>query len=173
MASVLALLGWSRDGFDGSALGVVAGLGFGMVALPPLVLLTRRARHAFQLPAASLLGRAARRRLWLLALTTSTLASLVVPAVANPWSRPAEAPLAQLCALGTMLMALADATIWLATAQPDPPRLPAVPTGNPYRDPSPPPPRLDLRGLSALAASALLYDALLVALVAGALLVSR
>lgn len=169
-----AALGFSRDGLDGGALGIVAGIGFGLVALPPLVLLTRKARRAWRLPATSLLGRAARRRLWLLALVTSTLASLVVPAVASPLSRPAEAPLAQLCALATMVMALTDATIWLALAQPDRPRLPALPTGNPYRDPSPPAhERPDLRGLAALAASSLLYDALLVALVAGALLVSR
>ena len=47
----------------------------------------------------SFLGRAARRRVWLLALSTSALAALVVPALSNPWSHPAEAPLAQSCAL--------------------------------------------------------------------------
>jgi hypothetical protein len=170
-----ATLGFGNDGFDGAAIGLVGGVGFGLLALPALVLITRRARRAHRLPATSLLGRAHRRRVWLMSLTTATLASLVVPTVASAAAQPAEAPLAQLCALATMLMAMADATIWLALAQPDPPRasLPSQPTANPYRDPSPPSTKPDLRALSALAAASLLYDALLVALVAGALLVSR
>jgi hypothetical protein len=168
-------LGFSSDGFDGAVIGFVAGVGFGLLALPALVLITRRAQRAQRLAPTSLLGRAYRRRVWLVALTASTLAALVVPAMANPWSQPAEAPLAQLCSLATMLMAMADATIWLALAQPETPARPSSPTAaaNPYREPSPPSTKPDLRGLSAMAAASLLYDALLVALVAGALLVSR
>lgn len=174
-------LGLTFDGFDGGAIGLVAGLGFGLLALPPLVVITDGARRASRLPRWSLLGRAQRRRVWLLALTTSALASLLVPALANPFSRPSEAPLAQLCALGTMLIAMADAAIWLAVAQPDEPRRAQPPAdtsqiGNPYRESAKPLKRLppyDMRGLAVLAAESLLYDALLVAVVAAALLVSR
>jgi hypothetical protein len=168
-------VGFGSEGLDGGCIGMVGGLGFGLMILPALVLITRRGRRAARLPERSLLGRAYRRRVWLMALTTSTLASLVVPAVANPWARPAEAPLAQLSAMTMMLVAMADATIWLAVAQPDPsPRTSLPPTANPYRDPAPPrPAHPDQRVLSALAAASLLYDALLVALVAAALLVSR
>jgi hypothetical protein len=168
-------VGFGAEGLEGGAIGLIGGLGFGLLTLPALVLITRRARRAARLPRQSLLGRAYRRRVWLMALTASTLASLVVPALANPWARPAEAPMAQLCALAMMLMAMADATIWLAVAQPDPPPMSSLPpTANPYRDAAPPrPAQPDQRVLSALAAASLLYDALLVALVAAALLVSR
>jgi hypothetical protein len=169
-------LGFGNDGCDGAGVGFSAGVGFGLLAMPALVLITRRARRAQRLPPASLLGRAYRRRVWLMTLTASTLASLMVPAAANPWAQPADAPLAQLCALATMLLVVGDATLWLTLAQPDaPPRPPAaLADGHPYRQPSPPPPPApDLRALAALAAASLLYDALLVALVAAALLVSR
>lgn len=173
-------LGLSFDGLDGGVIGLVAGLGFGLLALPPLVVITDGARRAHRLPRRSLLGRAQRRRIWLLTLTTCALATLVVPALANPFSHPSEAPLAQLCALGTMLMAMADAAIWLALAQPDPPTRPSTvdgqQSGNPYRESAAPAhrvPPFDMRGLAVLAAESLLYDALLVAIVAAALLVSR
>jgi hypothetical protein len=173
-AATGATLGWSMDGLDGSAIGFVAGLGFGLLALPPLVLITDGGRRAMRLPARSLLGRAQRRRIWLLALSTSALAALVVPALANPWSHPSEAPLAQLCALGTMLMAMADAAIWIAMAQPDVPLPPPARSANPYRETAPEPQRRpEMRMLAVLAAESLLYDALLVAVVAAALLVSR
>ncbi len=176
-AATGATLGWSLDGFDGGAIGVVAGLGFGLLALPPLVLITDGARRVMRLPRRSLLGRAQRRRVWLLTLATSSLAALVVPALANPWSHPSEAPLAQLCALGTMMVAMGDAAIWVALAQPLPPPPSSTPSANPYREPTPPkaPPSPDaeLRVLGVLAAESLLYDALLVAVVAAALLVSR
>lgn len=179
-AATGATLGWSLDGFDGGAIGLVAGLGFGLLALPPLVLITDGARRASRLPRRSLLGRAQRRRVWLLTLSTSSLASLVVPALANPWSHPSEAPLAQLCALGTMMVAMADAAIWVAMAQPPPPptTTPTTPSANPYRQAAPPPsdppqPDAELRMMGVLAAESLLYDALLVAVVAAALLVSR
>jgi hypothetical protein len=173
-AATGATLGFSIDGIAGTAIGLIGGLGFGLLALPPLVLITSGARRAARLPARSLLERAQRRRVWLLALSTSALASLVVPALANPWSRPAEAPLSQLCALGTMLMAMADASIWIAMGQLKPPVATPTQSAGPYREsaaPLPPPP--DLRMLGVLAAESLLYDALLVAIVAAALLVSR
>ena len=149
----------------------VAGIGFGLLALPPLVLITDGARRAMRLPRRSLLGRAQRRRVWLLALSTSSLAALVVPALANPWSHPSEAPLAQLCALATMLVALVDATIWVQRgarhASAD--RCQRRPSANPYRENAAPmPSATDVRILSVLAAESLLYDALLVAIVAAA-----
>src|SRR5438270_9364018 len=94
-AATGAALGWGLDGIDGAAIGLIAGLGFGLLALPPLVMITDGARRAMRAPERSLLGQAQRRRVWLLALSTSALAALVVPALANPWSRPSEAPLAQ------------------------------------------------------------------------------
>jgi hypothetical protein len=174
-AATGATIGWSLDTFTGASVGVVAGIGFGLLALPPLVLITDGARRALKLPRCSLLGRAQRRRVWLLALTTSSLAALVVPALANPWSHPSEAPLAQLCALGTMMLALADAMIWVAVAQASQPStVHSRQTANPYRDSAAPKStRPELRRLSVLAAESLLYDALLVAVVAAALLVSR
>jgi hypothetical protein len=176
-AATGATLGWSLDGFDGAAIGIVAGVGFGLLALPPLVLITDGARRASKLPRGSLLGRAQRRRVWLLTMSTASLAALVVPALANPWSHPSEAPLAQLCALGTMMVAMADASIWVAMAQPMPRPPRATPSANPYRDPAPPSAEPqqhpELRLLGVLAAESLLYDALLVAVVAAALLVSR
>jgi hypothetical protein len=48
-----------------------------------------------------------------------------------------------------------------------------VPSANPYRESGAPRPRPDTRTLAVLAAESLLYDALLVAVVASALLVSR
>ena len=173
-AATGATLGWGLDGIDGAAIGLIAGLGFGLLALPPLVMITDGARRVTRAPERSLLGQAQRRRVWLLALSTSALAALVVPALANPWSRPSEAPLAQLCALATMMMAVADAAIWITLAQEgrqstvDSPQL-----GNPYRESPVPPPRVDDRILGVRAAEALLYDALIVAVVAAALLVSR
>jgi hypothetical protein len=176
-AATGAALGWSLDTFAGASVGSIAGIGFGLLALPPLVLITDGARRAIRLPRRSLLGRAQRRRVWLLAMATSSLAALVVPALADPWSHPSEAPLAQLCAVGTMLLALVDAMIWVGTAQ----CMPSSngngrnrPSANPYRDNAAAIPRTsDLRILSVLAAESLLYDALLVAVVAAALLVSR
>lgn len=169
-----AMLGWSFDGLDGAAIGCVAGLGFGLLALPALLLLTDGARRASRLPGRSLVGRAQRRRVWLLALSTSALATLVVPALANPWARPSEAPLAQLMALGTMMMALADAALWIAAAQFER-RAPtaATPSANPYRAGAPPTAPQPPAPFAVLAAESLLYDALIVAVVAAALLVSR
>jgi hypothetical protein len=173
-------IGADLDGLGGAAIGLIAGLGFGLLALPALVVITDGARRAHRLPRESLLGRSQRRRIWLLALTTASLATLVVPALANPFSHPSQAPLAQLCALATMLTAMADAAIWLAIAQPttDGPRstIDRRERGNPYRESAAPAPKLppyDMRGLAVLAAESLLYDALLVAVVAAALLVSR
>lgn len=172
-----AAIGLGIAGLDAGVVGAAAGVGFGILALPALLLITDGARRALTLPADSLLGKAQRRRVWLLALSASTLASLMVPALANPWAQPAEAPLAQMCALATMAMALVDATLWLVLAQLDvkPATTTSEPSANPYRDPAPParPPLGDLRALAAVAASALLYDAMLVAVVAAALLVSR
>jgi hypothetical protein len=175
-ATTGATLGFSLDGLDGGAIGFIAGLGFGLLALPPLVLITDGARRAMRLPHRSLLGRAQRRRVWLLALSTSALAALVVPALANPWSHPSEAPLAQLCAVGTMVLAVADAAIWIAMANCRQPTTDSQPSNaNPYRQNSAPPisQAPDLRILAVLAAESLLYDALIVAVVAAALLVSR
>ena len=168
-----ATLGWSLDSFDGAAIGSVAGLGFGMFALPALLLITDGARRAHRLPARSHLGRAQRRRVWLLALSTSTLGALIVPALTNPWSRPSEAPLAQLCATALMILAMFDASAWIALSQqPASPPEP-TPSANPYRESPSKLPAPDTRIFGVLAAESLLYDALLVAVVASALLVSR
>ena len=172
-AATGATLGWSVDSFDGAAIGVIAGIGFGMFALPPLLLITDAARRALRLPERSLLGRAQRRRVWLLAFATSTLAALIVPALTNPWSRPSEAPLAQLDATALMMLALFDASAWIALSQEPKAPPPETPSANPYRATQQRPPRVDLRMLGVLAAESLLYDALLVAVVASALLVSR
>jgi hypothetical protein len=172
-AATGATVGWSLDSFDGAAVGVIGGLGFGMFALPPLVLITEEARRAMRLPERSFLERAARRRVWLLALSTSALAALVVPALSNPWSHPAEAPLAQSCASTLMLLALFDASSWIAQLQAQPASPPVVPSANPYREGAPAPVAGDPRAIGVLAAESLLYDALLVAIVASALLVSR
>ncbi|MDB4967549.1 MAG: hypothetical protein JWN44_3238 [Myxococcales bacterium] len=172
-AATGATIGWGLDGFDGGAIGLIAGLGFGLLALPPLILITDGARRAARLPERSLLGQAQRRRVWLLALSTSALASLAVPALANPWSRPSEAPMAQLCALATMLMAIADASIWVTMTQQTPPPPTDTPSANPYRESAMKPPRVDDRMIGIRAAESLLYDALIVAVVAAALLVSR
>ncbi len=172
-AATGATIGWSLDSFDGAAVGFVGGVGFGLFALPSLLLITDGARRALKLPARSPLGRAQRRRVWLLALSTSSLASLVVPALTNPWSHPAEAPFAQLAATSLMVLAVVDAVSWIALAQPrpSPPALP--PSANPYREMQLAPRAPDTRMLAVLAAESLLYDALLVAVVASALLVSR
>lgn len=173
-AATGATIGWELDGLDGAAIGFIAGLGFGLLALPPLVMITDGARRAMRLPERSLLGQAQRRRVWLLALSTSALASLVVPALSNPWSRPSEAPLAQLCALGTMMMAMADATIWITLARDEAaPTGKQIPSANPYRESPVTPPPVDKRMLGIHAAESLLYDALIVAVVAAALMVSR
>jgi hypothetical protein len=174
-AATGATIGWSLDTFAGARVGSVAGSGFGMLALPPLILITDGARRAIRLPRRSLLGQSQRRRVWLLTLATATLAALVVPALANPWSHPSEAPLAQMCALGTMIVALSDAMIWVAVAQSSRPSTGHGPqSANPYRDSAGPKPVAgDTRILSMLAGESLLYDALLVAVVAAALLVSR
>ncbi|HEX4459553.1 MAG TPA: hypothetical protein VIA18_16345, partial [Polyangia bacterium] len=167
-------IGLGVAGLDAGVVGAASGIGFGILALPALLLITDGARRALRLPEGSMLGKAQRRRVWLLALSASTLASLMVPALTNPWSQPAEAPLAQMCALGTMCLALIDATIWLVLAQldPSPPSTPP-PSANPYRDPAPigtAPRGVDMRALAALAAGSPLYDAMLVAVVAAALL---
>lgn len=172
-AATGATVGWSIDSFDGAGVGIVAGIGFGLFALPPLVLITDGARRALLLPARSFLGRAARRRVWLLALSTSTLAALVVPALASPWSHPAEAPMAQSCASGLMLLAVLDASSWIAQLYTRPAPRPHTPSANPYREGAPPPSADDSGAIGILAAESLLYDALLVAIVASALLVSR
>ena len=173
-AATGTLIGWSIDGFDGAAVGLVGGIGFGLFALPPLMLITDGARRALELPARSPLGRAQRRRAWLLALSTSALAALVVPALTDPWSHPAEAPFAQLSATALMILAMLDATTWIALAHCRPPTTDGKPSANPYRENFMPPPRArDSRSLAVLAAESLLYDALLVAVVASALLVSR
>jgi hypothetical protein len=168
-----ATVGWSIDSFDGAAFGIVAGVGFGLFALPPLVLITDGARRAMKLPHQSFYGRAARRRVWLLALATSALAALVVPALANPWSHPAEAPLAQACASAVMMLALIDACLWIAQLHARGGLRPGTPTAHPYREGAPAPSAADTRAIGVLAAESLLYDALLVAVVASALLVSR
>lgn len=173
-AATGATIGWSLDSFDGAAIGSIGGIGFGMFALPPLLLITDAARRSMRLPARSHLGRAQRRRVWLLALSTATLSALIVPALTNPWSHPSEAPLAQLCATGLMMLALVDASAWIALAhEPAPPSPPPPPSANPYRTSELRVPRTDTRVLGVLAAESLLYDALLVAVVASALLVSR
>ena len=177
-AAAGSAIGLGIAGLDASIVGAAAGIGFGILALPALLLITDGARRVQRLPPASMLGKAQRRRVWLLALSASTLASLMVPALTDPWSQPAEAPLAQMCALGTMCLALIDATIWLVLAQLDPTSSPSAtpPSANPYRDPAPigtVPRGVDMRALAALAAGSLLYDAMLVAVVAAALLVSR
>ncbi len=46
-----ATLGWSISSFDGAAIGFVAGIGFGLCALPPLVLIT--SARAARVPAAA------------------------------------------------------------------------------------------------------------------------
>jgi hypothetical protein len=168
-----ATIGWSLDSFDGAAVGSIAGLGFGMFALPALLLITDGARRAQRLPARSLLGRAQRRRVWLLSLATSTLAALIVPALTDPWSRPSEAPLAQLCATGLMILAVLDSCAWIAMTQCRRATVDGPQSANPYRENPLPIPEPDTRMVAVLAAESLLYDALLVAVVASALLVSR
>jgi hypothetical protein len=178
-----AIMGFILDGLDAGALGLVAGTGFGLLALPPLVLIADVARQASCHGARTLLGRAQRRRLWLLTLTASALASLIVPALSNPWSHPAESHLAQLYAVATMIVAMCDSALWIAATTPRPPR-PSPGARHPYREPGLPmtlPAHAntndanvasDDRTVGALAAQALLYDALLVAVLAAALLVS-
>ena len=55
-ATTGATVGWSIDSFDGAAVGIIAGVGFGLFALPPLVLITDGARRAMRLPHRSFLG---------------------------------------------------------------------------------------------------------------------
>src|SRR5438309_180885 len=57
-----AIMGFILDGSDAGALGMVAGTGFGLLALPPLVLIAEVARRASHSSPRSLLGRAERRR---------------------------------------------------------------------------------------------------------------
>ena len=172
-AATGATIGWSLDSFDGAAVGFVGGIGFGLFALPPLLLITDGARRALRLPPGSPLDRAQRRRIWMLALSTSALASLIVPALTNPWSHPAEAPFAQLTSTALIVLAVVDAVAWIALAQPRP-TPPAPPqSANPYRDMRVQAPTPDRRMVAVLAAESLLYDALVVAVVASALLVSR
>ena len=74
-----------------------------------------------------------------------------------------------------MILAMVDATTWIALAHgrpPKPPRRRRRPTRI-AKTPLPPPAAPDSRVLAVLAAESLLYDALLVAVVASALLVSR
>lgn len=174
-AATGATIGWSLDSFDGAAVGFVGGVGFGLFSLPPLLLITDGARRALRLPPGSPLDRAQRRRVWLLALSTSSLAALVVPALTNPWSHPAEAPFAQLSATALMILAMFDATSWIAMTQAHSRQLTAdrTPSANPYREMPVKTPRHDNRRVAVLAAESLLYDALVVAVVASALLVSR
>ena len=173
-AATGAIMGFILDGLDAGALGMIAGTGFGLLALPPLVVIADVARRASQLSPRSLVGRAQRRRLWLLTLTAGALAALIVPALANPWAHPAESPLAQMYAVGTMILAMTDSALWIAATAPHP-RGPTVGARHPYREPGLPTencPPLPDRTVGALAAQSLLYDALLVAVVAAALLVS-
>jgi hypothetical protein len=172
-AATGATIGWSLDSFDGAAVGTIAGIGFGMFALPPFLLISDAARRALKLPCRSLFGRAQRRRVWLLTLSTSTLSALIVPALTNPWSHPSEAPIAQLCATALMVLALFDASAWIAMLHQPPPPPEPTPSANPYRASPLRAPRPDTRMVGVLAAESLLYDALLVAVVASALLVSR
>ena len=172
-----ATIGCGLDRFDGAVVGLVGGIGFGLFALPSLLLITDGARRARKLPAGSPLERAQRRRVWLLSLSTSALAALIVPALTNPWSHPAEAPFAQLTATALMILAMFDATSWIAltTRAANSRQLTAHSTlsANPYREMTVKTPKPDHRMLSVLAAESLLYDALIVAVVASALLVSR
>lgn len=159
---------------SGVIMALVLGL-FGVLvssAMPRLAIADAAGR-AHRLPPRSWLTRAQRRRVWLLALATSTLGTLLVPALANPWSRPSEAPLAQLCATSFMVLAVVDAIVWLALAQSPRPTADSPPSANPYRDSAAGPPAPDSRLIAIVAARALVYDALLVAVVASALLVSR
>lgn len=174
-AATGATIGWTLDSFDGAAVGFVGGVGFGLFSLPPLLLITDGARRALRLPPGSPLDRAQRRRVWLLALSTSSLAALVVPALTNPWSHPAEAPFAQLSATALMILAMFDATSWIALTQTRsrPSTIDRPPSANPYREMTVKTPASDHRMLAVLAAESLLYDALVVAVVASALLVSR
>ena len=174
-AATGATIGWSLDSFDGDEVGFVGGIGFGLFALPPLLLITDGARRALRLPPGSPLDRAQRRRIWMLALSTSALASLIVPALTNPWSHPAEAPFAQLSATALMILAVFDATSWIALTQhrSRPSTGEHPPSANPYRQMTVKAPVSDTRMLAVLAAESVLYDALVVAVVASALLVSR
>ena len=173
-AATGATLGFGLGGFGCAAVGLVAGIGFGLLALPPLVLITDAARRAQRLPPRSLLGRGQRRRVWLLALATSALATLLRPALANPWSHPAEAPLAQLCATGFMALAFFDSIMWIATTQSRPFTAGGPRSANPYRENAAPDRRSsEARMMALVAAVSLLYDALLVGIVAAAVLVSR
>jgi hypothetical protein len=170
-----AIMGFILDGFDAGAVGMVAGTGFGLLALPPLVLIADAARHASQLSPRSLIGRAQRRRVWLLSLTAGALAALIVPALANPWAHPAESRLAQIYAIATMLVAMCDAALWIAATAPRA-QPPTVGVRHPYREAGSPsaifPEQPQDRAVGLMAAQALLYDALLVGVVAAALLVS-
>jgi hypothetical protein len=162
------------DGLDAGALGMLAGTGFGLLALPPLVVIADVARRASLSSPRSLIGRAQRRRLWLLTLASGALAAMIVPALTNPWSHPAESPLAQVYAVATMIVAVADSALWIAASAPHSRRPPAG-VRHPYREaglPTENAGELAQRAVGSLAAQALLYDALLVAVVAAALLVS-
>jgi hypothetical protein len=173
-ATTGATIGFLLDGFDAGAVGIVAGTGFGLLALPPLVLITDAARRACRTSPRSIVGRGQRRRLWLMTAAAAALASLIVPALTNPWARPAESPLAQLLAVTTMLVALVDAMAWLATASPRARQKPSE-ARHPYREPGLPSsdaPDDHARALAHLTAHALVCDAFIVAVVAAALVVS-
>ena len=71
------------------------------------------------------------------------------------------------------MLALFDASAWIALSQEPKPSPDPTVSANPYRVSPQRTPRVDTRVLGVLAAESLLYDALLVAVVASALLVSR
>jgi hypothetical protein len=127
-----AAIGWSLDGLEAAAVGVTAGIGFGLMSLPPLVLMTDAARRAAEIEHHSVSARAVRRRVWLLSLAMAAMAALTVPVLAAPATAPvAHSALADWAIVGMVLLSLLDvaALARLMLARPPAPAMP-----HPYRE---------------------------------------
>jgi hypothetical protein len=128
-----AAIGWTLDGFAAAAVGVTAGVGFGLMALPPLVLMTDAARRVARARRGSPSRQAMRRRIWLLALAMAAMAALTVPALSRPPLAINPPPLfADVAFVGMLVPALFDLVTFARLLM-----RPAIvpPLGHPFRDP--------------------------------------
>jgi hypothetical protein len=166
-----AAIGWTLDGFTAAAVGVTAGIGFGLMALPPLVLMTDAARRAGRARARSPSRRAMCRRIWLLALAMAAMAALTVPALSRP-SLPANPPswFAHAAFLAMLVPALID-IVALVRLFGEPAYAP--PLAHPFRDP--PADTYDADGAHdrLVVGECVTIDALLLIAVGSALLLAR
>jgi hypothetical protein len=165
-----AAIGAILDGVDAAAMGVTAGVGFGLMALPPLVLMTDAARRAGRSSRGSSSAGAMRRRIWLLALAMTAMAAVTVPALSRALPSLGRSRLAELGLLGMMALACIDAvalTRLLVLRAPTP----ALP--HPYRELDPPatPPARERERL--ILGECLTIDSLLLIAVGSALLLAR